>query len=123
MSCELILFTSVNNERVFDSMESFVSFFYYLSNSCCFEIIDKMGKSDKFFTNDCIFPWLNFNPILFNPNIFIPDTILFGELLLVGSNVEKWGDHQKRKLFISNSFEALIQLQEEHQGLLKLHVH
>ena len=45
MSWYLILFTSVNNERVFDSMENFVSFFYCLSNSCCFESIDK--KSTK----------------------------------------------------------------------------
>ena len=40
MSWLLILFTSVNNERVFDSMENIVSFFYCLSNSCCFETID-----------------------------------------------------------------------------------
>ena len=31
----------------------------------------------------------------------------FGGLLLGGSNVEKWGDHQKEKFFINNSVEAV----------------
>ena len=37
------------------------------------------------------------------------------------SNSEKWGDHQKKKFFISNSVKYQIQFKEEH-GLLKLHV-
>ena len=40
MSWSLILFISVNNERVFGFMENFVSFCYYLSNPCCFQTID-----------------------------------------------------------------------------------
>ena len=45
-----------------------------------------------------------------------------GGLLLGGSNLEKWGDHQKKKFFINNSVEALIPFKEEHQNLLKLPV-
>ena len=48
--------------------------------------------------------------------------ILFGGLLLGGSNAEKWCDHQKNKFFISHSVEALIKFKEEHQGPLKLYV-
>ena len=47
---------------------------------------------------------------------------LFGGLLLRGSNTEKWGDHQKKKRFINNSFESVISVKEKHQGLLKLQV-
>ena len=36
---------------------------------------------------------------------------------------EKWGDHQKKKLFINNAFEAQILFKENHQGLMRLHVH
>ena len=39
-----------------------------------------------------------------------------------GSNVEKWGNYQRKKFFINNSVEALIPLKEKHQGLLELHV-
>ena len=38
------------------------------------------------------------------------------------SNAEKWGDYQKKKLFINNSTKAVILFKEKHQGLLKLHV-
>ena len=48
--------------------------------------------------------------------------IFFAGLLLGGSNVEKWVDHQKKKFFISHSIEALIQFKEENQGPLKLYV-
>ena len=40
--------------------------------------------------------------------------------LLGGSNVKKWDDHQKKKLFINNSIEDLTPFKEEHQSLLKL---
>ena len=33
-----------------------------------------------------------------------------------------WGDNQKKKFFTSNSVEALIPFNEEHQDLLKLQV-
>ena len=33
--------------------------------------------------------------------------ILFWGLLLRGSYAEKWGDHQKKKFFINNFFEAV----------------
>ena len=33
-----------------------------------------------------------------------------------------WGDNQKKKFFTSNSVEALIPFNEEHQGLLELQV-
>ena len=36
--------------------------------------------------------------------------------------MEKWGNHQNKKLFVNNSVEALIPFNEGHQGLLKLHV-
>ena len=36
--------------------------------------------------------------------------------------IYKWGDNQKNKLFISNTVEARIPFNEEHQGLLKRHV-
>ena len=39
--------------------------------------------------------------------------------LLGDSNAEKWSDHQKKKLFINKSVEALIPLKEGYQGLLK----
>ena len=35
-------------------------------------------------------------------------------LLLGGSNVEKWGDHQKKNFFINNSIEAVISFKEKH---------
>ena len=38
------------------------------------------------------------------------------------TNAKKWSDHQKNKVFIGNPVEALIPVNEEHQGLLKLHV-
>ena len=47
----------------------------------------------------------------------------FGRFLLGGSNVEKLGDHRKNNFFINDSAEALLLLEEGHQGLLKLHVH
>ena len=34
--------------------------------------------------------------------------ILFFGFLLGGSNAKKWGDHKKKKFFISNSVEAII---------------
>ena len=34
----------------------------------------------------------------------------------------KWGDNQKNNFFISNTIEAWISFNEEHQGLLKRHV-
>ena len=43
--------------------------------------------------------------------------------IALGENSEKWGDRQKKKLFISQSVETLIPLKEGYQGLLKLHVH
>ena len=49
--------------------------------------------------------------------------ILFRELLSGSSNTEKWGDPQKKKFFISDSVEALIQFIKEHHASLKLHVH
>ena len=36
--------------------------------------------------------------------------------------MEKWGDYQKKKLFINNAVQALISFKEGHQDLLKLHV-
>ena len=42
--------------------------------------------------------------------------------LLGDSNAEKWSDHQKKKVFINKSVEALIPLKEGYQGLLKLRV-
>ena len=32
----------------------------------------------------------------------------FERLLLRGSNVEKWGDHKKKKFFVNNSVEVVI---------------
>ena len=43
--------------------------------------------------------------------------------IALGENSEKWGDHQKKKLLISQSVETLISLKEGYQGLLKLHIH
>ena len=40
--------------------------------------------------------------------------VLSWGFVLGGSNAEKWDDHQKKKFFISNSVEALIQFKEEH---------
>ena len=34
--------------------------------------------------------------------------------ILGGSNVKKWGDHQKKIFFISNAVEALIPFKEDH---------
>ena len=36
--------------------------------------------------------------------------------------MEKWGDYQKKKLFINNAVQALISFKEGHRNLLKLHV-
>ena len=36
--------------------------------------------------------------------------------------MEKWGDYQKKKLFINNAVQPLISFKEGHQDLLKLHV-
>ena len=36
--------------------------------------------------------------------------------------IYKWGDNQKNEFFISNTVEARIPFNEEHQGLLKRHV-
>ena len=36
--------------------------------------------------------------------------------------IYKWSDHQTKEFFINNTVEALISFNEEHQGLLKLHV-
>ena len=44
-------------------------------------------------------------------------------LKLAGSNAENWGDHQMKNSCMNNSVEAIIPLNEGHQGLLKLHVH
>ena len=46
--------------------------------------------------------------------------ILFWGLFLVGSNVEKWVNRQKKEFFINNSVEAVILFNEKHQGILKL---
>ena len=46
----------------------------------------------------------------------------FGGLLLGISNTEKSANHQKKKFFVSNSVEALIQFKKEHHGSSKLHV-
>ena len=48
--------------------------------------------------------------------------ILFLGLLLEDSNGEKRSDHQKKKFFIRNSVEALIQFKEKDLGPMKLHV-
>ena len=53
--------------------------------------------------------------------IAIAWTFLMG-LWLGSSNVEKCGDHWRKKFFINNPVEALIPFKEKHQGLLKLHV-
>ena len=45
----------------------------------------------------------------------------FGGFLLRDSNAES--GHRKKNLSINHSVEALIQLKEGHQGLLKLHLH
>ena len=45
-----------------------------------------------------------------------------GGLYLGSTNAKKWSDHQRNKVFINNPVEALILVNEEHQGLLKLHV-
>ena len=42
--------------------------------------------------------------------------------LLVVSNAEKWGDHQKKKFFINNFVKTLIPFKEEHQVLLIVHL-
>ena len=34
--------------------------------------------------------------------------IIFGGLLLGGSNAERWSDHKKKKFFINNSVEVKI---------------
>ena len=34
--------------------------------------------------------------------------ILFGGLLLGGSNAKKWGDHKKKKFFINKSVEVVV---------------
>ena len=34
--------------------------------------------------------------------------MVFGGLLLGGSNAEKWGDHKKKKFYINNSVEVVI---------------
>ena len=34
--------------------------------------------------------------------------IIFGRLLLRGSNAKKWGDHKKKKFFKNNSVENVI---------------
>ena len=53
--------------------------------------------------------------------IAIAWTFLMG-LWLGSSNVEKCGDHWRKKFFINNPVQALIPFKEKHQGLLKLHV-
>ena len=47
------------------------------------------------------------------------DIYFFGELLLGGSNAERWSDHKKKKFFINNSVEVKISFKEKHQSLLK----
>ena len=56
---------------------------------------------------------------------------LFELLMIVGerggfqlrdSNLEKQGDHRKKKFFVNDSVKALILCNEKRQGLLKLHV-
>ena len=77
----------------------------------------------KLLTDDWVHlsPRLVFRGVEEGGGTAIACTFLMG-LCLGSSNVEKWGKHQRKKLFINNSVEALILFKEEHQGLLKLHV-
>ena len=43
---------------------------------------------------------------------FVKEYVSFWAFLLGGANVEKWGDHQKKKFFIDNAVQALIPFKE-----------
>ena len=50
------------------------------------------------------------------------DILFFG--IVVGRfKCDKWGDHQKKKLFINNAVKAQILFKENHQCLMRLHAH
>ena len=65
--------------------------------------------------------WTCIQGVVEDRGVAIAWTFLMG-LWLGSSNVEKCGDHWRKKFFINNPVEALIPFKEKHQGLLKLHV-